>query len=124
MKPGGDTNFKHMNIKENKDDLLERVKKAKLFLRHHKISKDEFFDKSYGAMYNSEHDRVANLWRCKITDEYFTDQIENFASNPTTFQKNSAEFERMMRFIDWYVAAGGPPLTIEQIENVYPKFKY
>lgn len=113
-------------IKNSKADLISRVKKAKEFLKFHNVkdAKSEFFDKIYGALYKSESSRLDNLWACKTTEIDFTELLELFAEKPTTSNvKESMEFKRFIKFVDWYVALGGTSLTLDQIEKVYPKFE-
>jgi len=114
-----------MNITENKDELLERVRKVKRFLKHKKIKRGIFFDSSYGAVFDSEHARLINLWQERITDEDFTKRLEDFAENPASSLREALDetWERFILFEKWYLKCGGAPLTIDQIEDIYPKFK-
>ena len=110
-------------IKYNKDELFGRVRKAKWILKQKKIKREFFFDQVYGSMYDAEHTRIVNLWQCKITDIDFTQKLESFVEFPESSIKTSAEFQRFMLFEKWYTSLGGEPLSAEQIESVYPKFK-
>ena len=114
-----------MNKKDDKKELLTRVKKAQDYLKHKKIkeAKVRFFDGYYGAMYKAESDRVTNLWARKITDVQFTERLEKFAEKPHITFKGDQIFERMFRFTEWYTKLGGTPLTREELEKIYPKFK-
>lgn len=111
-------------IKDSKKDLISRVRKAKVFLKHHNIkdAKTTFFDKVYGSMYKGESLRIDNLWACKTTEVKFTELLEGFCLKPTSGVAHTAEFDRFMKFADWYVVLGGESLTTEQIEECYPKF--
>lgn len=107
-----------------KDELIARVKKAIEFLKFHNVrdAKSEFFDNVYGAMYKAESNRLDNLWARKTTDLEFTELLEEFAQNPTSIVKHTAEFKRFMKFVDWYTKLGGRQLTIKEIEDMYPNF--
>lgn len=110
---------------KKKTELLKRVQKAKEFIKHHNVkdAKNVFCDTMYGAMYKAESTKVDNLWAGRTTDEDFTIKLEEFAKNPRLNLTNHEEFKRFMRFVDWYMELGGAPLTPEQIEKAYPKFK-
>lgn len=110
-------------MKNNKDDLIERVKKVKRYFKAKGVSRDQFFDDVFGPMYDSEHNRAVNLWFCKITDEEFTKCLERYAQFPRNYRTESAEYKRFIKFVDWYMKLGGHPLTPKQIEDVYEKFK-
>jgi hypothetical protein len=107
-----------------KEQLIARVKKAKEFLKHHngKDAKCVFFDGVFGAMLKGESLKKDNLWACKTTDKQFTEDLEKFAHNPALKLGHTAEFNRFLKFVDWYLRLGGDPLTTKQIEKAYPKF--
>lgn len=109
---------------KSKTSLLKRVAKAKRFLKHknHKNSKNEFFDKCYGAMYKDESTRLDNLWAGKTTDEDFTNMLEAYAESPDTFSGNEAEIQRFMDFVYWYIKLGGK-VDKDDIIKAYPKFE-
>jgi hypothetical protein len=108
--------------KANKDELIERVRKVKRFLKAKGIKRDVFIDNTFGSMYDSEHTRIINLWQVKITDESFTEKLEHFAEYKTSQLRTSVEFERFIAFARWFTALGGKPLTVDDIEKCYPKF--
>lgn len=108
---------------QNRDELLERVKKVKKYMKHNNIKRSEFFDNAYGTMYDNEHSRLLNLWNGLIVNLEFTQTIERYAEFPKKYLIGSAEFARFYRFTEWYLKLGGETLTSEQIEKVYPKFK-
>jgi len=103
--------------------LKERVVKVKQFLKHNGHKRADFMDKAFGPLYASESNRIKNLWDCTITDKDFTIILEAYAEFPHKFTIKHAEFTRFVKFTEWYKACGGEQLTIEDIENVYPKFK-
>ena len=106
-----------------KEDLLERVKKAKQYLEEKGIKRESFVDTVYGAMFDSEHNRVINLWQGKITDQDFTERLERFAELPIRCLKETADFQRFLLFVSWYLSLGGKTLSEDEIEKCYPKFK-
>jgi hypothetical protein len=109
--------------KNSKQDLLERVKKNKQAFKDKELKIENFIDTVYGSMYYSEHTRIANLWSCKITDVQFTEDLEDYVKFPEQDAKVTAELLRFRRFVLWYRELGGEMLTLNQIEQVYPKFK-
>lgn len=112
-----------MKKKTEKELLTARVQKVKEFLKHNGHSRAQFMDRAFGPLYSAESNRIKNLWDCTITDKDFTIILEAYAEFPQKFTIQHAEFERFVKFTEWYKACGGEQLTIEDIENVYPKFK-
>ncbi len=109
--------------KANKEELLKRVAKSKLFMKHKGIKRSDFFDNVYGSMYDNEHSNKLNIWNGVITDLEFTKNLERYLEFPKKYLKEHAEFKRFYRFTEWYLKLGGETLTEEQILSCYPKFK-
>ena len=72
--------------KDNKKELIQRVKKVKAYFKHKGISRSEFIDDVYGKIYHSEANRLINLWNCKITDIKFVKELERYAEFPNSYK--------------------------------------
>lgn len=107
-----------------KEDLIARVKKAIEFLKFHNVknAKIKFFDAVYGEIYKAASNKLDNLWACKTTQIEFTDNIEKFANDPTSFKLKDEKLARYLKFVDWYEEIGGRELKLDEIKNIYPNF--
>ena len=68
-------------MKENKNELVERVKACKELIKSNpKLSKRDFFDTAYGKMTFTDFTKLENLWRCLTTEKDFTEYLEAYCA--------------------------------------------
>jgi len=111
-----------MNDKQKHEKkVLQRLERAKFFMRKNKISYSSAVDSIYGYMTYKEFTRVRNILSGKIIDEKFTDDLESFLMKSLEF-KSDNHFSRFVDFASWYKKMGGRKLTESEIVKLIDKF--
>jgi hypothetical protein len=106
-----------------RQDMLGKVKKVKIYFSAKGVTRDEFIDNVYGLMNHKEYNRVLNLWGCKTVEKEFTEKMEKYAMTRDRVIEDMEVFKRFNEFVEWYtLRCGAEPLTTLQIENVYERF--